>query len=67
MMKSSPHRLADDVRSKGKRNFSVLKKVSGAQIKAVLVAAIVFGLAYAIETKAILALELSQDLFEVMR
>ena len=67
MTKSSTHRFAVDVRSKGKRSFAVLKKVSGAQIKAVLVAAIVFGFAYAVATKAILALESSQDLFEVMR
>jgi hypothetical protein len=67
MTNSSPHRLAEDVRSKGKRSFAVLKKISGAQIKAVLVATIVFGFAYAIETKAILALESSQDRFEVMR
>jgi hypothetical protein len=67
MTKTGTHRLAEDVRSKGKRSFAVLKKVGGAQIKAVLVAAIVFGLAYAVATKAILALDSSQDLFEVMR
>jgi hypothetical protein len=51
---------------KAKETSLFSKKFSGAQLKAVLVAAIVFGLAYAIETKAILALESSQDLFEVM-
>jgi hypothetical protein len=57
MTKSVTHRLAEVVRSKSKRNFAVLKKVGGAHIRSVLVAAIVFGLAYAVETKAILALE----------
>jgi hypothetical protein len=38
-----------------------------AHVKLGLVAAAFFILAYAVETKAILALESSQDLFEVIR
>ena len=60
-------RLAEMVRSKGKRHLAVLKTVNGAHIKLELVAVAFFALAYAVETKAILALELSQDLFEVIR
>ena len=41
----------------GRRLFAALKKVSGAHIKLGLIAAILFALAYAVETKAILALE----------
>jgi hypothetical protein len=67
MTKSVTHRLAEVVRPKSKRNFAVLKRVGGAHIRPVLIVAVVFGFAYAIVTKAILALESSQDLFEVMR
>jgi hypothetical protein len=67
MTKSIARLVTEVVRSKSKGNFAVLKEVSGAQIKAVLVAVIVFGLADAVATKAILTLESSQDLFEVMR
>jgi hypothetical protein len=66
MTKSVKHPLKETVRSKSKGNFSVLRKVGGAHIKAALVAAIVLGVAYAVTTKAILTLESSQDLFEVM-
>jgi hypothetical protein len=59
------HRLATVLRSKGKRNFAVLKKVSGAQIKLWLVAAVFFASAYVVETRAILALESPQNPIEV--
>ena len=65
MTKSVMHRLAKDFRAKSKRSFAVLKKTSGAHIKVGLVAAVVFASAYTVETKAILALESSQDLFKV--
>jgi len=55
------HRLAKVVRSKSKRCFAVLKKVSGAHFKIGLVAAALFALACAVEAQAILALESSQD------
>jgi hypothetical protein len=60
-------RPAKVVSSKSKRSLAVLKKVNGAHVKLGLVAAAFFVLAYAVETKAILALESSQDLFEVIR
>jgi hypothetical protein len=66
MTKSAKHRIEETVRSKSKGNFSVLGKIGGAHIKAALVAAIVLGVAYAVTTRAILTLESSQDLFEVM-
>jgi len=59
------HRLAKVPRSRGKGSFAVLKKVSHARIKVGLVAAASFALAYAVETKAILALESSQGPLEV--
>jgi hypothetical protein len=49
------------------KESAVLKRVNGAHVKLGLVAAAFFILAYAVETKAILALESSQDLFEVIR
>jgi hypothetical protein len=64
MTNSIMQRLAKVVRSK---SIAVLKKVNGAHVKLGLVAAALFVLAYAVETKAILALESSQDLFEVIR
>jgi hypothetical protein len=67
MTKSVMHRFVKVLPSRSKRSFAVLKTVSGAHIKVGLVAAILFALAYAVETKAILALESSQNLFEVMR
>jgi hypothetical protein len=50
----------------GRRLFAALKKVSGAHIKLGLIAAILFALAYAVETKAILALEASPTPWEVI-
>jgi hypothetical protein len=67
MTNSAMRRLAEVFRSKSKRSIAVLKKVNGAHVKLGLVAAALFVLAYAVETKAILALESSQDLFEVIR
>jgi hypothetical protein len=60
-------RLAKLVRSKCKMSVAVLKKVDRVHLKLGIVAAALFVLAYAVETKAILALESSQDLFEVIR
>jgi hypothetical protein len=48
-----------------RRSFAALKKVRGAHIKLGLIAAILFALAYAIETKAILALEASPNPWQV--
>ena len=59
-------RLVEVFRSKSKGSHAVLKKVNGAHVKLGLVAVAFFVLAYAVETKAILALESSQDLFEVI-
>jgi hypothetical protein len=67
MTKSVMRRLARVVRSGSKRSVAVLEKVGGAHVKVGLLAAILFFLVYAVETKAIFALESSQDLFEVMR
>jgi hypothetical protein len=67
MTKSVMQRLANVVRSKSKRIFAVLKKVNRAHVELGLVAAALFVLVYVVETKAILALESSQDLFEVIR
>jgi hypothetical protein len=67
MTNSVMRRLAKVFCSKRKRSLAVLKKVNGAHVKLGLVAAAFFILAYAVETKAILALESSQDLFEVIR
>jgi hypothetical protein len=66
-MTNSVQRLAKVVRSKSKRSFAVLKKVNDAHVKLGLVAAALFVLAYVVETKAILALESSQNLFEIIR
>jgi hypothetical protein len=67
MTNSVMHRLAKVVRSGSKRSLAMLEKVGGAHVKVGLVAAILFTLAYAVETRAIFALESSQDLFGVMR
>jgi hypothetical protein len=67
MTKSVKQRLAEAVRAKSRGIFVVLNKVGGTHIKAALVAAIVLGVACAVETKAILTLESSQHIFEVMR
>ena len=60
-------RLAKVVRSKSKRTLAVVKEVNGARVKLGIVAAAFFLLAYAVETKAILALQSPQNLFEVIR
>jgi hypothetical protein len=67
MTKSVMQRLAKHFRPKSKGNLAILKKVSSAKIRLGLVAALLFVSAYAVETKAILSLETSQNLFEVMR
>ena len=60
-------RLVKDARSKSKKSLAALKKVNGAHAVLGLVAAAFFVLAYVVETKAILVLESSQDLFKVIR
>jgi hypothetical protein len=60
-------RLAKVVRSKSKITLAVFKKVNGAHVKLGIVAVAFFVLAYVVETKAILALQSSQDLFEIIR
>jgi hypothetical protein len=67
MTKGVLHRVAKVIRSKCKKSPAVLENLSGPTLKLVLLAAALFALAYAVETKAILALESSQSLFEVMR
>ena len=67
MTKNVMQRFANLVGSRRKRSVAVLKKINGAHVKLAIVAAALFILAYAVETKAILALELSHNLFEVMR
>ena len=59
MRNSVMHRVAKIVRSKSKRSFAALKEINGARLKIGLVAAALFALVYAVETKAILALESS--------
>ena len=66
MRNSVMRRLAKVVRSKNKRSFAFLKESDGAHLKIGLVAAALFALVYAVETKAILVLESSQDPLEVM-
>ena len=58
-------RLAKVLRSRSRKSFAALKKVSGAHIKVGLVAAVLFALAYAVETKAIFVLESSQGPFKI--
>jgi ABC-type Fe3+ transport system permease subunit len=60
------HRLAKAVRSKGRRSFALLRKLNGPHVRLGLFAAALFALAFAAETKAILALQSSQDLFDVI-
>jgi len=60
-------RLARVIRSTSEKSFAVFSKVTGAHFKLGLLAAALFVLAYAVETKAILVLEPSQDLFETIR
>jgi hypothetical protein len=59
------HRLAKVIRSKRKRGSAALKIVNGRHFKIALVVAL-FALACAIETRAILALQSSQELFKVV-
>jgi len=66
MMKSVAHRLARILHTKSKTSFAVFKRVDKAHIKVGLVGAVLFAAAYAVETKAIISLESSQHLFEVM-
>ena len=66
MRNSVMRRLAKVVRSKSKRSFAFLKEINGAHLKIGLVAAALFALVYAVETKAILVLESSQYPLEVM-
>ncbi len=66
MTNSVVRRLAKVVRSQSKRSFAILKKINGAHFWLGIFAAALFALAYAAETKAILALETS-NLFEIMR
>jgi hypothetical protein len=63
MTKRVMHRLAKIVRSGSKTCLAVFEGVGSAYVKVGLVAAALFILAYAIETKAILALESSPELF----
>jgi len=58
-------RLTKVVRSKLKRS-PALKNLSRTHFKLALFAAALFALAFAAETKAIIALESSQDLFEAV-
>lgn len=66
MTKGVVHRLAKALHSRSKGSLAFLKKVGDAPIKVGLVAAILFVLAYAVETKAVLVLEASPNLFEAM-
>jgi hypothetical protein len=67
MRNSVMHRVAKIIRSTRKRSPAVLEKINGPYFKLALFAVALFSLACAAETKAILALESSQSLFEVMR
>jgi hypothetical protein len=58
-------RLTKVVRSKIKRS-PAFKKLNGLHLGLAVFAAALFALAYVAETKAITALESSQDLFEVV-
>jgi hypothetical protein len=59
-------RLVKLVCSKSEKGVTALKKLNGAHVKLGIVAVAFFLLAYAVETKAVLVLESSQDLFEVI-
>jgi hypothetical protein len=63
MRKRVMNRLAKVVRSGSKTCLAVFEGVGGAYVRAGLVAAALFTMAYAIETKAILTLESSPELF----
>jgi len=66
MTNSIMQHLAKVFRSRSQKSLAVLKRVNGVHVKLGLVGAAFFILAYAVETKAILALESSHDLFEVI-
>jgi hypothetical protein len=53
------------IRFPSRRSLAALKKAGGAHIKVGLIAAVLFALAYAVETRTILALESSPNPFEV--
>jgi hypothetical protein len=63
MTKRLPHRLASAVRSASKTCLAVFERGGGVCLKVGLVAATLFTLIYAIETKAILTLESSPEVF----
>jgi hypothetical protein len=58
------HSLTKILRSGSKRSRAVLTTAGGARVKVGLVAAILFALVCAVETKAIFTLESSQGPFE---
>ena len=60
------HRLAKIGRSTGKWSLAVLKILNGDNFKMGLIVAALFALAFTVETRAILALESSQDVFKVL-
>ena len=60
------HRLAKAVRCKGSRSLALLRKLDGPNVRLGLLAAALFALTFAAETKAILALQSSQGLFEII-
>lgn len=60
------HRLAKAVRCKGSRSLALLRKLNRPHVRLGLFAAALFALAFAAETKAILALQSSQGLFEII-
>jgi hypothetical protein len=60
------HRLAKAVRCKGSRSLALLRKLNGPHVRLGLLAAALFALAFAADTKAILALQSSQGLFEII-
>jgi hypothetical protein len=66
-MKNVMQRLERVLRSGASRTFAVLAKVgSNPHVKVGLLAAVLFAWACAFEAKAVLYLESSQNLFEVM-
>jgi hypothetical protein len=65
MTNSLISRLSNAFRPSGKSGDPVLKNARGTCIKLGLAAAVLFALAYTVETKAIFALESSHGPFEV--
>jgi hypothetical protein len=66
MTKNFMH-MAQILRCKSKKGITGIRKVSSAHITTCVVAAALFVTVYALETKANLASEPSEDLFEVWR